>query len=299
MANTRQLATIDEEALVPKRVKKKKPKKTIAKKSIQIIAQEMQQMRARLNALKQTLGENDALSGILHTHFADKLLPFLNTPSLFAYSATSKQAYINAHEHRISKFRLFSAPARLHLDRAQTLSNQIDKKANLGIEMTSVNTNKASSLALGIGCLLFATPATLGGWLAWTLGENPGNQNNNEPTTTDSATTADILTLTMVGVIIASALLGISLVYITIYKVYPALKNHFDGIKENNKENLNLLNQFSELLEKNDLETLQEKLQEYSQNDHSSKIKAELKLFPPAEGTRNDVADEETPLLRR
>lgn len=293
MANTRQLATInnDEEALVPKRVKKKKPKKTIAKKSVQIIVQEMQQMRTRLNALKQRPGENDEMSGILNKHFTDTGLPFLDTRSLLNYSATSKQAYINAHEHPITLFSFFSAPARLHLDRAQTYSNQIDKTADLGIEITSGSSQRAFRISFSIGLLLITISIGLGALLSMKLINRSASQNNG------NLTTADVLIV--VGITAASFLLGGFLFFMMTNKAYPALTDYFNGIKENNKANLNLLNQFSELLEKNDFKALQDKLHEHYQDDDSSKIKAELKLFPPVEGTRNAVADEETPLLRK
>lgn len=285
MANARQLATSDEEALAPKRVKKKKPKNPVATKYIRFIEQEIQKITTHVNAFKKALGKNSMLPVILHKCFTDTGLPFMDPRSLFAYSATSKHAYISAHEHPITKHTFIFASAQRHLKQVQMLIEKIDKKADTAIDITSNHSHSMQAFIamIAIGFIVGGIPPVITLLLCLKF--------MNEDKMSLPAS---------VGAIFGTLVLSIFMVLIIGLKAYPVLNHYFEGIKKSNEEELNLLNQLSELLEKNDGEALEEICHEHLQSLSSSEIKTKLTLFTPAKKAKMVIAtDEETLLLRK
>ena len=88
MQHNEQARPADEEALIPKRVRKNKPKKKSHEDAVLVLVKEMRRISAQLKAFKQELGNNNELQIILNTIYTNSGLPFLDTPSLLAYSAT-------------------------------------------------------------------------------------------------------------------------------------------------------------------------------------------------------------------
>lgn len=286
----------DEEALIPIRVRKNKPKKKSHENAVLVLTKKMQRISAQLNAFKQEPGNNNELQMILNKNYTNRGLPFLDTPSLLAYSAISKQAYISAHEHPISRLRFFSVYTQQQLSRAKKLSD----RADLVIRMTDpknqtptrhlgLSTSSWISIALFIPIM---TPffATIIRFLIKSTRQ--GNYNDN---------TED---LTPVFISLGIALISIPLI---LFIVYPMLKNYLTRIKENHKNDADLLGQLHDALEENNLAALQKILGEHTQGDEtktltddndSLKMETGLPLFAPPKATGTQLASEKTGLLR-
>jgi hypothetical protein len=289
MTSTRQLAQIDEEALLPKRVKKSE-----AKTTTRAIAQAIQQIDTRFNAFKQERDVANEQSLILQTDYANKVLAFLDKRTLLAYSATSKQAYINALEKPSNQVTLFAASIRQQLDRAKAREHQ----ANVVVSIVDVDDTSPDNqkyflglplnilILLGLGVLAIA-PAAIGSIITIVAAEKKSANLES-----DSAPSSSSLPLTLLKFLGPSALL-----LCLMYLAYPTLKRCFKNIQENALRDIDALNQLHDALEKNDGAALEEILFENTgEDDDSLKMEAGLSLFRP-KATETQSATEQTPLL--
>ncbi|HEU5281319.1 MAG TPA: hypothetical protein VFU82_05020 [Gammaproteobacteria bacterium] len=295
MTSTRQLAQTDEEALLPKRVKQNKHKKSGAETSTRAIAQAIQQIDTRLNTFKQERDGTNEQSLILQTEYANKVLAFLDKRNLLAYSTTSKQAYINTFENPSNQVTFFAASTKQQLNRAKAREHQADVAISIVVNEDDLPPEKRkyflgltlNSLIRSGASILLVAPVAIGSMIfILAIG-------NRRPNLESDSTPSTPLPLPTSLTLIFSSLPLMFLMCLA----HSTLKRRFRNIQENALRDIAALNQLQDALEKNDRAALKEILGENTDEDHDSlKMEARLSLFQP-KATETQSATEQTPLL--